>query len=140
MRLLGSRRFVALIAASLALALGPLSGPASAAVAAAGPGGFAAGYVTRVVVIGEGENISFFNADVAPHDFVADGVFLKKKAAKKARWCSGYDKGKCPLFWSPRIGVGETVEVEGLEMLKAGDQVPFFCTLHPSMKGTLIVR
>ncbi len=113
---------------------------ASAGVAASGPGGFAAGFATPVVVIAEGEGITYANADIAPHNVVADGLFLSKKAAKKARWCSAFDKGTCPLFWSPTITAGETTEVEGLEVLESGNQYPFLCTLHPGMKGTVIVR
>ena len=128
--------FVALV---LAISLAPI-GAAHAATAATGPGGFAAGWLTPVVVIAEGEGITYVNADVAPHNFIADGVFLTKKQAKSVKWCSAYDKGMCPLFWSATIGAGETTEVEGLEAVKAGTQYPFFCSVHPSMKGTLVVR
>ena len=114
--------------------------PASAAVVATGPGGFVAGFLPPVVVIEEGEGITYANVDVAPHDFVADGHFIPKKAARKVKWCSGFDPGKCPLFWSPKIGAGETTEVEGLERLTSGDQYNFLCTVHPNMKGTLVVR
>lgn len=114
--------------------------PATAAVALTGPGGFLAGYIPPVVVTAPGEAITYINADIAPHNFVAFGSYLPKKKAKKAEWCSAYDKGKCPLFWSPQIGVGQTTEVSGVEYLKSGDQHEFYCTLHPNMKGTLIVR
>ena len=120
--------------------VGLLAAPASAAVVATAPGGFLAGFLPPVVVIEEGEGITYANADVAPHDFVADGHFLPKKAARKVKWCSGFDPGKCPLFWSPKIGAGESTEVEGLERLRSGDQYNFLCTVHPNMKGTLIVR
>ncbi|HET7482933.1 MAG TPA: hypothetical protein VFK89_08740, partial [Actinomycetota bacterium] len=63
-----------------------------------------------------------------------------KKAAKKARWCSAYPKGSCPLFWSPSIGTGESTEVQGLQVLKSGEQYPFYCSIHPGMKGTIVVR
>jgi plastocyanin len=114
--------------------------PAGAATAAAGPGGFAAGFATPVVVSAEGEAITFINGDISPHDFVADGVFLARKAAKKAPWCSGFRKGTCPLFWTPTITAGETTDVSGIEFLKTGEQYPFFCSRHPGMKGTLIIR
>ena len=114
--------------------------PAGAAVAAAGPGGFAAGYLTPAVVVEKGEAITFFNGDVPQHDFVASDAFVPKKAARKTKWCSGYRKGKCPLFWSARIGAGQTTEVLGLKRLKSGKQYAYFCTLHPNMKGTLVVR
>ena len=95
--------------------------PAQAAVAVTAPGGFVAGFVPPVVVIAEGD-------------------FASKKLAKKSPWCSGFDRGKCPLFWSPTITTGESTEVQGLGGVKSGQQYAFFCSLHPGMKGTLIVR
>ena len=114
--------------------------PAQAAVAVTAPGGFVAGFVPPVVVIGEGEGVTYANGDVAAHNFVAEDAFASKKLAKKSPWCSGFDKGKCPLFWSPTITTGESTEVQGLGGVKSGQQYAFFCSLHPGMKGTLIVR
>lgn len=114
--------------------------PAQAAVALTGPGGFLAGYIPPVVVTAPDEAITYVNADIAPHNFVALDTYLSKKAAKKAEWCSAYDKGKCPLFWSPQISIGQSTEVSGVEFLKSGKQYGFYCSLHPNMKGTLIVR
>jgi plastocyanin len=129
---------VALAAAAVLVVAVP--GPAHAAVAAAAPGGFLAGFATPVVVAAQGEAITFANADVAPHNFVADGVYLPKKEAKKARWCSAYTPKNCPLFWSATVAAGETADVEGVERLEAGKQYPFFCSVHPGMKGTLVIR
>ncbi len=128
---------VAAASAALVLAV-PV--PARAAVAAAVPGSFAAGFATPVVVAAQGEGITFVNADAAPHNFVADGVYLSKKDAKKSPWCSAFTPKTCPLFWSPTVSAGETTEVEGLERLEAGKQYPFFCSVHPGMKGTLVIR
>lgn len=128
-----------LAAAAAALVVAP-SAPAHAAVAAAVPGSFAAGFATPVVVAAQGEDITFVNADPAPHNFVADGVYLAKKDAKKSRWCTAFSAKTCPLFWSPTIAAGETADVEGLDRLEAGKQYPFFCTVHPGMKGTLVIR
>lgn len=113
---------------------------AQAAVTVTGPGGFIAGYVPPIVVIAPGEGITYANADIAPHNFVADGHFLSKKEAKKAKWCTAYDKGRCPKFWSPTISLGDQTEVLGLQFVKSGDSYGFYCSLHPGMKGTLIVR
>lgn len=132
-------RYIARVAIVVVLVLGPIA-PARAAEVATVPGSFMAGFVPPAVVIAEGEAITYSNADIAPHNFVAADAFLPKKAAKKAKWCSSYDAGRCPLFWSPTIGTGESTEVSGLERLVAGDQFPFLCTLHPNMKGTLVVR
>lgn len=130
-------RYVVALAGAVLLAA-PV--PAHAAVAAAVPGSFLAGFATPVVVAAQGEGITFANADPAPHNFVADGVYLSKKDAKKARWCTSFTAKACPLFWSPTIAAGETTEVEGLERLEAGAQYPFFCSVHPGMKGTLVIR
>ena len=113
---------------------------AQAAVAVTGPGGFAAGYLPPIVVVAPGEGITYANADIAPHNFIAQDSFMTKKQAKKGKWCSGYDKGRCPLFWSATISLGNTTEVLGLENLKSGESYAFYCSLHPGMKGTLIVR
>lgn len=129
----------AVAAASVALVLGA-SAPAHAAVAAAVPGSFAAGFATPVVVSAPGEAITFVNADPAPHNFVADGVYLSKKDAKKSEWCTSFTTKTCPLFWSPTIASGETTEVEGVDRLESGKRYPFFCSVHPGMKGTLVVR
>ncbi len=126
-----------LVAAALVVAA---AAPAHAAIAAAAPGSFLAGFATPVVIAAQGEAIAFLNSDVAPHNFVADGVYLSKKDAKKARWCTAYTTKTCPLFWSPTITAGETADVEGIERLESGKQYPFLCTVHPSMKGTLVIR
>jgi plastocyanin len=128
------------VAAAAACLIAVPAAPAGAAVAVTAPGGFVAGFVPPVVVVAEGEEITYANADVAPHNFLALDAFRTKKQAKKAKWCSAFDKGRCPLFWSETITAGQTTDVLGLEVLKSGDQYAFFCSLHPGMKGTLIVR
>jgi len=125
---------------ALGLVLAGSAAPARAAVAATGPGGFLAGFVPPIVVIAPGEGVTYANADIAPHNFIAEDTFLPKKQAKKTKWCSGYDAGKCPMFWSETITAGATTEVLGLERVKSGDSYGFYCSLHPGMKGTLIVR
>ena len=114
--------------------------PAQAAVAVTGPGGFVAGFVPPVVVIAPGEEITYANADIAPHNFVAYEAYMTRKQAKKAPWCSGYDKGKCPLFWSDTITLGQQTQVLGTENVESGETYAFYCSIHPGMKGTLVVR
>lgn len=130
----------ALLLAAVAALVAASPSPAHAAVAVTGPGGFVAGFLPPVVVIAPGEGITYANADVAPHNFIAYDAFLNKKQAKKTKWCSGYDAGKCPLFWSDTITAGKTTDVLGLQNVKSGDSYGFYCSLHPGMKGTLIVR
>lgn len=113
--------------------------PAGARVAVAGPGAFAAGYATPVVITPAGGPVTLVNADAAPHNFIAVDAFIPKKVAKKVEWCPNYSKGKCPLFWSETIGAGEQTDVLGLERVVSGKQYAFVCTLHAAMRGTLVV-
>lgn len=128
----------ALLSCFLAVILVP--GSAGAAVVATAPGGFVAGYVPPVVVVDQGEEITYANGDIARHNVIAPDDFIGKKKAKKVKWCSAYDEGQCPLFWSETIGAGKTTEVLGLERLKSGEQYNFYCSIHPNMRGTLVVR
>ena len=114
--------------------------PASAGEVVTGPGAFQAGFLPPVVVITPGEKLTYSNFDIAGHNFVASDAFLSRKAAKKAKWCSGFGRGKCPLFWSPTIGTNQSTKVLGLKAVKSGSQYGFLCTLHPNMKGTLLVQ
>jgi plastocyanin len=104
-----------------------------------GPGGQFYGYLTPVVVVEKKGKLAYSNADILQHDVVhdarADGVY----GPSKKRWCKAFRKGKCPVFWSKRAGLGQTVPVLGLGAVKAGQTYTFFCTLHPGMKGTLVV-
>ena len=43
-----------------------------------------------------------------------------------------------PLFSSPVAGIGEAVEVRGVETLAPGTY-EFYCTYHTTMRGTLVV-
>jgi plastocyanin len=133
------KRLLSLLAVS-GLLLALLAAPASAAVAASGPGGFATGYVTPVVVVEKGEELTYFNFDVPEHYFVATDSFVPKRAERRSKWCSGFRSGKCPLFWTPTIGAGESTRVLGLSRVKPGARYGFFCSRHPNMQGTLIVR
>lgn len=132
------RKALSVVAAACVVILG--AQPARAAVAVTGPGGFVAGFVPPVVVVAPGEGITYANADIAPHNFMAYEAYMTKKQAKKSPWCSAYDRGRCPLFWSDTITAGQTTEVLGLENVQSGEQYTFYCSLHPGMKGTLIVR
>jgi plastocyanin len=72
----------------------------------------------------KGGALSFVNLDAPQHDVTSD-----EKGAD----------GK-PLFYSRLGGIGEVVPVEGLDNVQPGKQYGFFCSLHPGMRGTLIVR
>lgn len=98
------------------------------------------GYATPVIVVQQGGELGYANLDIVQHDVVqdvkADGIYNKKR---KGRWCKSFKKKECPLFWSARAGLGDTVPVEGLDNVEPGQVYTFFCTLHPGMKGSLIV-
>lgn len=131
-------KLLAVAGAFASLSVLAAGSPANAVIAAAGPGGFAAGYATPLVIAPAATGVTFINGDIAPHNVIANEDFFKKKEAKKVEWCSNYPKKKCPVFWSETASVGETAEVLGIENLVSGQQYSFFCSIHPGMKGTLI--
>jgi plastocyanin len=71
-----------------------------------------------------GGPLSYTNGDIVQHDVVARD--------------RGPDGG--PLFHSRLAGLGEPVPVEGLDRVESGKSYGFYCSLHPGMQGTLIVR
>ena len=90
----------------------------------AGPGAVYTTYATPVMTAEKGGSLSFVNLDAPQHDVTAD------------------DKAPdgTPLFHSKLGGIGEVVPVEGLDRVQSGKSYGFFCSLHPGMRGTLIVR
>ena len=89
----------------------------------AGPGAYASTYATPVMTTRAGGVLSFVNNDLPQHDVVA------------------VDKGAdgLPLFSSKLVGLGEVTPVNGLDRVAAGKSYAFFCTIHPGMRGTLVV-
>jgi plastocyanin len=112
-----------------------LQGP----VVVSGPAAQFYGYATPAMVVQTGGELTYANFDIVQHDVVqdvaADGVANKKKDP----WCKSFRKRECPLFWSARASLGKQVEVKGLQNLAAGKVYTFLCTLHPGMKGRLVV-
>jgi plastocyanin len=97
--------------------------PAGATIVA-GPGASSSTYATPVMVTQVGGPLSFTNLDLPQHDVTADEI----------------GPGGRPLFHTPLIGIGQTVAVDGLDPVQAGKTYGFYCTLHPGMRGSLIVR
>ncbi|HEX8742336.1 MAG TPA: PQQ-binding-like beta-propeller repeat protein [Thermoleophilaceae bacterium] len=97
--------------------------PAGGAIVAV-PGSTYSTYATPVMVTQVGGPLSFMNFDLPQHDVIAD------------------DKGPDgrPLFQSKLSGLGEVAPIEGLDRVKSGQTYGFFCSLHPGMRGSLIVR
>jgi plastocyanin len=132
--------------AAVAISFACLASPASVGAqsppkqqAVSGPGGQFYGYLTPVVVVAKRGKLAYSNVDIVQHDFVhdarADGVY----GPKRKPWCDSFPRRKCPVFWSKRAGLGQTVPVKGLGSVKKGKTYTFYCTLHPSMIGRLIV-
>jgi plastocyanin len=100
-----------------------------------GPGSWLSTYTTPVAVTAVGGPLRYIHLDAQIHDVVAYDAF---RAADKP-WCSEFPAGKCPLFWSDLLTLGETTLVQGLEDVEAGKAYAFFCTRHQGMRGTLVV-
>ena len=111
------------------------------------PGSVYFGYLSPVVVVDAGAELTYGNLDTAEHDFVQDVEADGFGGSKKAPWCKsfkssghGHDHGHgCPAFYTPLLETGETASVEGISGLEPGEY-SFYCTKHHTMKGSLIVR
>lgn len=99
-------------------------GESGSASIVAGPGAYATTYATPAVRTSVGGKVSFVNYDAAQHDVVAE------------------EKGQDgqPLFSSKLIGFNQTAPVNGLDKVKSGQAYGFFCSLHPGMRGQLVVE
>jgi polyvinyl alcohol dehydrogenase (cytochrome) len=96
------------------------------------------GYVTPYMVVQQGGKLQYANFDIVRHNVVQDPA-ADHKARKSGAWCGQYPKGKCPLFWSRLIGLNQSEQVVGVSSLKPGTY-SFYCSLHPGMKGKLVVQ
>lgn len=119
-----------------ALLAGALLTPADGAplLYATAPGSRGNGWTQPVLVMREGDSVTFANLDTDVHDVVS------LVHGPDEPFCEGrFEPGECPLVFSERIGLGERTPVLGLENVRSGWQIPFTCTLHPNMRGTLVV-
>ena len=107
---------VAVSAALLSVPIGPAQAGTSYLTAAA------LTYLPGEVTIAPGDSLQFFNADVAPHNVVSTAL-----------------TGGEPLFASDTAGPLGLVAVEGVEDLGIGTYA-FFCSVHPNMRGAVLVR
>ncbi len=108
-------------------------------VVTSGPGSQFYGYTAPVIVIEKGGAVTYVNLDIAMHNVVQDPAADGIAGSNKQPWCRSYKKGQCPLFWTKQIAVGQQTEVLGLDKIEPGASYTFFCTLHESMRGTLVV-
>ncbi|HEX9775183.1 MAG TPA: plastocyanin/azurin family copper-binding protein [Actinomycetota bacterium] len=129
----------------LALGLAGSSMPAQAndLVYASGPGsGVPPGvtYTPPIIVIQEGDSLTYVNLDVAQHD-----VRSRVKGPDQA-WCTqfpfNFASGKCPLFTTKLIGAAgqsPTFGIESVPALGTEASYEFYCTIHAWMVGDLFV-
>lgn len=143
-----SRRRAATAILALAAGLVVLGGaqPASAATIYSGPLAASLNYLTPDVTIAPGETLTYSNFDlVANHDVTSRDLYRPKPKCKIVKR-KGKRRRKCTrptpelLFQSELIGFGESSTVRGTERLKSGRTYEYFCSIHPSMTGTVSVR
>jgi hypothetical protein len=139
------RRTLATFAIGVALLAGA---PARAAdtVVFAGAGSYIAGWTTPVAaLVKDTTGLTFVNADAALHDVVArvtvDAQYrcITGCGPDTRAWCIEYPIGRCPVFWTPLVGIGRVVPVQGLENTTPGQFYTYICTIHSAMVGTLYV-
>ena len=104
-----------------------------------GPQGQFYGYLTPVIVASRGGEVSYTNIDLVRHDVVQDPRADGVAGPDNQPWCGRFAAGKCPVFWTPLIGLGQTTAVKGLDNIKPGTTYSFYCSLHPGMRGRLLV-
>ena len=133
------RRLVGFIVIAVCLLMPAPAGSAEAegGPVVTGPAAKYYGYATAVVVAQPGSAVNYHNFDIEKHNVVQDPIADGVTNKKKQRWCADFPKGRCPLFWSKLIGMGET-PIKGLENIKPGNVYTFYCTLHPGMRGRLL--
>jgi plastocyanin len=88
------------------------------------PGATSTGYATPVMATQVGGPVSYVNLDPVQHDVTSD-----------AKAPDGQ-----PLFKSKVSGLGEVSPVQGLDRVQSGQTYGFYCSIHPGMRGTLVVR
>jgi plastocyanin len=133
-------RFVTGVTAAAVLAWAAPTGAAGEAKAVSGPTAKYYGYLTPVVVIAKGGPITYTNLDIERHNVVQDVSSDGVHSSGKQKWCPLFDRGRCPIFYSALIGLGKSESVKGLKFVKPGKVYTFYCTLHPGMKGKLVVQ
>ncbi len=98
------------------------------------------GYATPAMVVQADGTLEYTNLDIVKHDVVQDVKADGFGGSSDAPWCGEYTQlPECPLFRTPLLGLGETAAVDGLDRLEPGATYGWYCTLHPGMKGTLVV-
>ena len=137
------RSRIGAIALAVTAAVAMCAAPTSAATdaqALSGPTAKYYGYITPVIVVSKGGALTYTNLDVERHNVVQDVETDGVKGSSKRPWCKQFPAGKCPVFYSPLIGFGDSEPVDGLQYVKPGTVYTFYCTQHHGMKGKLVVQ
>jgi plastocyanin len=140
-----------LVVGTVSAAAGPDDSVGTPAILAV-PGSRAGTYATPVVIAQPGDDLTFMNLELFPHD-----VRSRAKGPDDTPWCNPanpkepqhavrnprqFPIGKCPLLWTPSIsitvGAFET-KVYGTGNLRPGTSIDFYCTVFKNMKGTVVV-
>lgn len=79
-------------------------------------------YLPPTLSVAQGDTLTHVNADIAPHDVVAVET--------------GPDN--LPIFYGDIVGTGGQSDVRGVSSLSPG-AYSFYCSVHPTMTGTLTV-
>lgn len=114
------------------------SGPAHASVnlVTNGPNAAVTGFTTIVVAVSKSAPTTYVNGDaLALHNVEASSAL----GPDSNYWCVLYTPGRCPLFWSPLIGVGQSTPVVGLQNAEVGRTYAFRCAPHASMTGLFVI-
>ena len=109
--------------------------PAPAVVVLAAPSNeFLEFFATPVTATPRGGPLYLVNTDHVQHSVVSFAV----RPAGDAPWCGSFDPGYCPLFWSEPV-LSAATPVQGLADAPTGEY-PFYCGVHPTMRGTLLIE
>lgn len=132
-----SRIILSVAASALSLTLLAPAHAQTEPVIVAGPGSylFAGTYYTPVSVVAKGGDLTLYNLDIQLHDVVASTA-----VGPDTPWCAEkkVPLGKCPLFYTDLISLGESAPLQGTENLTPGQRYAFKCSIHPWMQGTLV--
>jgi plastocyanin len=107
------------------------------ALVVSGPGAWLTTFTTPLVLVKQGQPLTYLNLDPRIHDVVA----LDAEGPEAQPWCRDFvtPTGGCALFWSARIFLAESTPVLGLENAAPGTY-RFYCTLHRNMQGDLLLQ
>lgn len=130
-------RALVLGAAAAAVGAAPVTSaappPAPAAVVS-GPQSATVGFAPPTVLSVQGQGVTLLNADTVGHTVTSLATRAKRVKIGKRLYTI-----RVPLFDTGDVAAAATGEVKGVTGLKPGSYA-FFCTVHPAMKGQLVVN